>query len=106
MAMESMALEVFSLPEETPKEKILSELKDRGIYYWNESLKLLESLDELDLPSTLLERNDKLKEYCELQIKSYELIYKAISEDTDRYNNEINDYNEKIDAILEELNEE
>ena len=103
VAMESMALEVFYLIEGTPKEKILYELKDRGIYYWNENLKLIESLNDLDLPQPIKERNAKLKEYCELRIKSYELYYKAISKDTDQYQMEINDYNNKIEAIVKEL---
>ena len=98
-----MALEIFSLPEDTPAEKILYELKDRGIYYWNENLQLIESLDELDLPQPIVERNAKLKEYCELRIKSYELYYKAILEDSDQYQMEINDYNNKIEAIIDEL---
>ncbi|MCL2131504.1 MAG: rhomboid family intramembrane serine protease [Lentimicrobiaceae bacterium] len=105
-AMQSMAVEVFYLSEDTPKEKILYELKERGIYYWNENIKLLESLNDLNLPQSIRERNAKLKEYCELRIKSYELYYKATSEETDRYEMEINDYNNKIEAIVKELTEE
>ena len=103
VSKESMALEVFSLPQETPKEKILSELKDKGIYYWNENLKLIDSLNELDLPQQIMDRNAILKEYCELRIKSYELIYKAISEDTDQYQSEIDEDNNKIEALIKEL---
>ena len=103
VAMESMALGVFSLPEGTSTEKILYELKYGGIYYWNENLKLVESLNDLDLPQLIIERNAKLKEYCELRVKSYELYYKAISEDTDKYQMEINDYNNKIETIVKEL---
>ena len=103
VALESMALEVFYLPEGTPTEKILYELKERGIYYWNESLILIESLNDLNLPRPILEKNAKLKEYCELRIKSYKLYYKAISEETDKYQIEINDYNSKIETIIKEL---
>ncbi|MCG9879407.1 MAG: rhomboid family intramembrane serine protease [Bacteroidia bacterium] len=102
-SMESMALEVYKLPEQTPNEKILVEIKDRGLYYWNENLKLIEGFKELDLPLPIREKNAKLKEYCELRIKSYELIYKAINEDTDKYENEINEYNQKIETIISEL---
>lgn len=103
VSMESMALEVYNLPEGTPNEKILSELKDRGLYYWNENLKLIDSFKDLNLPLPIKARNTKLKEYCELRIKSYELIYKAIEEDTDKYEKEMNDYNQKIEAIIAEL---
>jgi rhomboid protease GluP len=102
-SMELMALEVYNLPEGTPNDKILSEIKDRGIYYWNENIKLIDSFDDLDLPLPFRTRNDKLKEYCELRIKSYELFYKAIDEDTDKYQNEIEEYDKKIESIILEL---
>jgi len=103
VSMESMALEVYSLPAGTSNENILSTLKNKGLHYWNENLKLIESCDDLDLPLTLRARNSKLKEYCELRIKSYQLIYKAIDEDSDKYQNEINAYNQKTEAIINEL---
>jgi len=103
VSMESMALEVYNLPEGTPNEKILSEIKDRGLYYWNENIKLIDSFKDLDLPLPIRTRNSKLKEYCELRIKSYELIYKAINEGTDKYQNEIEVYNKKIELIISEL---
>ena len=64
------------------------------------------SFNELDLPSTIKARNSILEEYCQLRIKSYELIYKAINEETDKYDHEIFNYNQKIEAILTQLNEE
>jgi rhomboid protease GluP len=103
VSMESMALSVYNLPEGTPNEKLLYELKDRGIYYWNENIKLIDSCQEMDLPEPIRARNAKLREYCELRIKSYELLYKSIDEDTDIYENTINDYNKKIENIIDEL---
>lgn len=103
VSMESMALEVYNLPEGTPNETILSEIKERGLYYWNENIKIIDSFKNLDLPLAIRARNSKLKEYCELRIQSYELIYKAIEEDTDNYDNEINEYNQKIETIISEL---
>lgn len=103
VSMEAMALEVYSLPENTPNEKILSEIKDRGIYYWKENIKLLDGFKTLDLPLEIRTRNRLMKEYCELRIKSYELLYKAISEDTDQYQQQIETYNKQIDAKVNEL---
>ncbi len=103
VSMESMALEVYNLPEGTPNEKLLSEIKDRGLYYWTENIKLIHSFKDLELPLQIRVRNSKLKEYCELRIKSYELIYKAIDEDTDKYQIEIDEYNKKIETIISEL---
>ncbi|MDR7129743.1 rhomboid protease GluP [Algoriphagus sp. 4150] len=103
VSMEAMALEIYNLREGTPNEELLSEIKDRGLYYWNENIKLIDSFKDLDLPLPIRARNSKLKEYCELRIKSYELIYKAIDEDTDKYENEINEYIQKIETTITEL---
>jgi len=103
VSMESMALEVYNMPPNTPNDKILYGIKDRGIYYWNENIKLIDSFKDLDLPLEIRTRNRLLKEYCELRIKSYELLYKAISENTEQYKSQIEDYNQKIDAKIKEL---
>lgn len=103
IALESQALEVFRLPEDTPKGVILSKISPMGLNYWNESLKIINGLESLDLPPQLQTRNVQLKEYCELRIKSFELIYKAINEETDMYQNEIEECNQKIDAIIKSL---
>ncbi len=101
--MESMALEVYRLPEWTPKKEILSEIKDRGIYYWNEDLKLIDSFKSLDLPPAIREKNQELRKYCVLRLKSYRLLYKAIKENTTKYATQIKKYNDQIAAIIHKL---
>lgn len=103
IAMESMALEVFMLSDNTPKNQILSELKDRGIYYWRENLILIEGFDELDLPVPIRKRNRKLKEYCQLRIESYQLLYNAVNEDTNKYQDQIAESQSKIDKVMQEI---
>lgn len=103
ISMEAMALEVYNLPPNTPNDKILYGIKDRGVYYWNENIKLIDSFKDLDLPPEIRTRNRLLKEYCELRIKSYELLYKAISEDTDQYREQIEDYNKQIETKIKEI---
>ncbi|HYG38517.1 MAG TPA: rhomboid family intramembrane serine protease [Cytophagales bacterium] len=103
VSMEAMALEVYNLPEGTPKDKLLYGIKDRGIYYWNENIKLIDSFKELDLPLEIRTKNRLLIEYCELRIKSYQLLYKAIDEDTDQYKGQIEDYNKQIETKINEL---
>lgn len=106
VAMESMALEVFKLTESSTDEMILKEIKDRGLYYWNENLIVIKSMDELNLPETLNKRNRKLKAYCELRIESYNLLYKAIEEKTNKYENELLAINKQIEAIITEISAE
>lgn len=101
--LEEMALEVYNLPGDLPKDTFLYVLTNKGIRYWNENIKLIDELEELNLPDEIRKRNMKLKEYCELRIKSYELLYRAIDEDADRYTDQIKDYNRQIEAIINDL---
>jgi rhomboid protease GluP len=98
-----MAIEVFNLPENTPKDQLLYGLKERGIYYWNENIKLIDEAEKLELPDEIHKKNSKLKQYCELRIKSYELYYKTVSENTDIYRFQIENYDRQIGTIINEL---
>ena len=105
VAIETKALEVYNLPPGTANEKILSELKDNGLRYWHENLILVEGLTNLDLPLEIRVKNSMLKEYCELRIKSYQLIYKSIREDTDKYQDNIDSCNHQIETLIKQLSE-
>jgi rhomboid protease GluP len=102
-AMESMALEVYSMPKNTSRDSLLLEIKDRGLYYWNENIILLNDVDKMDLPNELHDRDKLLLRYCNLRIKSYNLIYKAISENSDKYKDSITIYNGQIKGIIDGL---
>jgi rhomboid protease GluP len=101
--MEKMALEVYSRVNYEPKDELLYDIKERGIYYWNENINLINELDKMRLPKEIHERNFKIKEYCELRIKVYHLLYKTISEDTDKYKSEIKSYDDQIQSIINEI---
>ena len=103
--MEKMALEIYSRVNYEPKEDLLYDIKDRGIYYWTENINLINEVDKLNLPSEIHQRNSKIKLYCELRIKSFELIYKAVAENTDKYKVQIQNYDVQIQSIMNELKE-
>lgn len=104
--MEAEALSVYELPEDTPKEKQLAELKNKGIRNWKESIHLITELDKLKLPELVHQRNKALLKYCELRLKSCELAYKGIAEETSQYNDAINGYNKDIEATIASLKTE
>lgn len=87
----------------TSIEVILADINDTGIYYWNENLKLVTSFENLNLPDVLKIRNDMLQRYCELRIDRYTLLYKAIEQDTEEYDDELDGYDQKIDAVINAL---
>lgn len=102
--MEEKALKVYKLPQGSSNSEYLAAIKDSGIYYWSESLKLLNSMDKLELPKQLKERIVLYKEYCNLRNDCYKLMYKAIEEDTDNYKQELEDINKKVELKINELN--
>lgn len=102
-SMEATALEVYSLPDNTTNDKLLYAINERGILYWKKSIDLLDSFKKMDLPPQARTNNKILREYCVLRLECYELLYKAISEDTDRYQLQIDSYNTRIQLIINEL---
>ncbi len=103
--LEQKALGLYRLPQTSTDEQILFEIKNNGIKNWEESLKLIEKVDTYDLPDALHLRNTRLKEYCQLRLKSYKTIQKAIIEGTNKYDNEINGFNVEIEKIINELSQ-
>lgn len=102
-ALEAKALAVYKLPKEASKEQLLKGYKEGGTVNWNKSLKIIQELDELDLPEAFHERIMLFKEYVQLRIKSYNLAYRSINENTDVYKAEMADANGKIQKILDEI---
>jgi rhomboid protease GluP len=104
--LESLALELYQLPADASDEQILKEINTRGIYYWNQCVDLISEADQSDLPEVIHLRNKKLLEYCNLRIKSYELITKAITEQTIFYDTQIEACVKDIELVIEELSTE
>jgi membrane associated rhomboid family serine protease len=100
---ENLATEVLKLPDTTAKKELVYGLRDRGIYYWKENLALLDKVDKLNLPDVLRQRDEMLRQYCMLRIKSYELMCKDLEEGTDTYKTQIEDDNKQISALIDSL---
>lgn len=100
ISQESMALEVGLINQGAPKDEVLYGIKDRGIYYWQENIRLIQRLDSLTLPEEIHQRNHKLEKYCQLRIKTYTLMYRAVQEDTETYKDSVDIYNEQIEALV------
>jgi len=101
--LEEKALGLYSLHQSASDEIYLEEIETNGIPSWEEALKILENTEMYDLPDFIHDRSEKLKEYCNLRIKSYKLTYKFIKEDTDEYTEELDQINIEITRIIDEL---
>jgi len=99
--MEAMALEVYKMDSTAPKKDILYNIKDRGIYYWNEEIKLLHEIADLGLPVEFRDRNEVMLQYCNLRIKSYELLYKKVDEGSNSYDTKLAEYDKEITHLLD-----
>ncbi|MEE1943822.1 rhomboid family intramembrane serine protease [Pedobacter sp. KR3-3] len=90
-SVESLALNIFPIDTTAAgREKSLSDIKDVGIYYWKRGIEILDELDKQGIHPLFAKRNKVLRHYCEENIKTYELMYKAVEEGTHEYDNEIN----------------
>jgi len=72
--MESMALEVLHMKGDVSGAQLMYGLNDRGIYYWKECIKLTEENKKLNLPSNLLNRNEKMQVYYKARVKMYKIL--------------------------------
>ena len=85
------------------KQRIAYELKYEGIPIWDKEIKIIDQADKLNIPDRFHQRNKKLKQYCELRVKSYSLIYKFLDENTFKYQSQIDSCNHQITAIIADL---
>ena len=98
---ETSALSVFNA-NTNDKNQILAGLTS-GLKDWNDNLQIINEVDHLDIPNELKTRDVKLKEYCQLRIQCYKLIYKQVDENSNQYAAEITSSSNKIQEIINDL---
>lgn len=101
---ESEALEFYDHLETSSPYSLLQELDNRTIPKWEDNLKILEATNQIaHLPAELIQRNELLKEYCNLRIEIFELFRKAIEENSGDYTEELVRLDQKIEKALTKL---
>ncbi len=102
---ETKALAVYDMIQEVPKEELLTAIREKSISNWQQNQKIMEEIDQLNLPENIRLRNAKLKTYCDLRIKSYEIFYQSVVVGRGgAIEEEIFNNNKQVDEILVELN--
>lgn len=102
---EQESLVFYSHLETESNFSLILELNDKVIPKWKENIEIIKQTDTItNLSSELLEQNKKLMRYCELRLEAFELLKKAISEDSGKYSAQISVIHSQIDAQLELLN--
>lgn len=84
------------------KEQIANFIDETGMPNWENNIQILNFLDQINgIYDNTKAYNKLLKEYCELRIKSYNLIKKAILIEGSIYDNDIQQINTEIEGILQ-----
>jgi rhomboid protease GluP len=100
---EEEALRYYQMPADTPKEDLLYELRERGIYYWKKNIVLLKKVKRMDLPEPVQANITLLLQYCDLRMKNYEMLYQDISEDSDQHRSLVEANDKQIQSIIDLL---
>jgi hypothetical protein len=101
---EEQALQLFTVIEKSSQRQSVNFIDNIGIPAWQSNLKILDGLDKMEgIYDELSKQNQVLKNYCKLRIESYQLIRKALIENTSYYDAAIQSINAKIDLEIEQL---
>ncbi|MCJ8299119.1 MAG: OmpH family outer membrane protein [Pseudomonadales bacterium] len=78
--------------------------RDIAMPLWQQNLQILQRLDKLEgLYTQLQQQNQMLKEYYQLRLQSFQLIQNALVEDTDAYQQQLQQLDIKIQLITDQL---
>ncbi|MDB5246945.1 MAG: rhomboid family intrarane serine protease [Segetibacter sp.] len=91
--------------QEKTNEEASKFLRDTALPEWKHFQKEIMKTGSYSLDSKFKHKRKLLNQYAQLRVRQTELIYKAIAEDTGKYEAEINEVSEKIDKIIDQLGE-
>jgi len=84
---------------------LLKELNEKTIPKWKENINIINRTNQFEnLPSELIKQNEILLKYSELRIQAFELLKKAIKEDTDVYAKQLEQIHIQINNEIKKLN--
>ncbi|MDD4528219.1 MAG: hypothetical protein PHF25_09385 [Candidatus Margulisbacteria bacterium] len=101
---EQVAMKLFDMLERNSKNEIVLFIEKTGIPKWEECIEILNEMNTIEnIPQDFQKQNQLLLEYSKLRIEAYELISKAIFNETSEYDEEIIKRHKRIDEIINEL---
>ena len=100
---EAVSLEVFQSLQNKNTNELIVEF-DKSLLLWKQNKAIVKDVNNTEnLPAEVFAAMIVLNKYCDLRIKHIQLILKALHEDTDKYDQQINDIGKKIEKTIEEL---
>lgn len=102
---ENKALELFEMIEYGQREELIQFIDSNGIPIWEENIKILGKMDEIDgISDQLIEQNKILRNYYNLRIEQYQLIREALIFNTEVDEIEMLRLMQKIEEEVAKLN--
>ena len=103
---EKESLAFFSHAETESNFGLILELNKKVIPAWKENIEIIKQANTIEnLPADLLEQNKNLLRYSELRLEAFELLKKALSENTNIYDSQLDFLLAQINKQLEIINE-
>jgi rhomboid protease GluP len=102
--LEEKAIAVFNNSGEQSDPSLPGKINSEGIPAWKQIIRLTGEIDSLNLPDAYKERNKNFRKYAALRLKSYELRYKAVTADSQNYDEEIQRTEQEIEKMLKPEN--
>jgi hypothetical protein len=103
---ESEALKLFDMLNSGSKNEVVHFIEQTGIPKWKENIEILNKMSGIEnIPEEYQRQNKLLVEYSNLRIEAYELMLKAILNETSEYDEEILKRHTRIKEILKELHQ-
>jgi len=84
-------------------EEKLIQINNRAITPMQENILLMKQTDTMQLPPAIRYEIQLYKKYYQLRLSSFILYSKAIAEDTDLYNTQLNTYYHQIDSLTKKI---
>ena len=101
---ENIALRVYDQLNNDEFEQLPDLINESGIPNWMRNIEIISDLNGMDnLPDELKTQNRILMDYCQLRIKAYVLIRKALVERTSRYDAKLEIVHQEIEDKMEEM---
>lgn len=90
---------VFSLNDSIKTEDKMLKIKNEAISITKMNLLIIDSLQKLDVPQKMKYDLPRLKKYFDIRLLSFELYYKAVSENTTKYDDSLNYYYKILNSL-------
>ena len=100
---DSIALSIYDMADSMSTEEKLIQINNRAITPMQENILLMQQTDTMQLPPAIRYEIQLYKKYYQLRLSSFILYSKAIAEDTDLYNTQLNTYYHQIDSLTKKI---